>query len=304
MKEAPVAEVASAEQPSSSKEQTIVLLVLGTILALVAGYYISTALVPTPKIGIINLQSQVGGTTVEVMAREINYAREASDIKGVVLVINSPGGGAAAGHDIYYQVRKLRDEKPVVASMDGLVASAAYQIGVAANEIYAKPASLIGNVGVISGQPGPEVLSEQFITTGPFKTTGGSATGYLQKLDLLYADFRDSVYAERSAAPNPLKLTPLQVATGELWVGVEAKEYGLIDEIGSVLDALDRAAEMAGLRHYEVVQIRDELVSSAEGEELASLLKLYAELEEQPEFDLKSQSDKYPTFYQLYIPLE
>lgn len=303
MKEAYVAEV-TAPEASQSKEQTIVLYVLGVILALVAGYYISTALIPTPKIGIINLQTQVGGVMVEVMSREINYARQARDIKGIVLVINSPGGGAAAGHDLYYQVRKLREEKPVIASMDGLAASAAYQIGVGANEIYGKPASLIGNIGVISGQPGPEVLSERFITTGPFKTTGGSATSYMQKLDLLYADFRDSVVAERTTAPNPLKLTPDQVATGELWVGVEAKEYGLIDEIGSLLDAVDRAAELAGLRHYELVQVRDEFISTLEGEELASTLALYTELENQPEFDLESQADKYPTFYQLYIPLE
>src|SRR5688572_14882298 len=149
MNEAHVAEVTSPEG-SQSKEQTIALYVLGVILALVAGYYISTALIPTPKIGIINLQTQVGGVMVEVMSREINYARQAPDIKGVVLVINSPGGGAAAGHDLYYQVRKLREEKPVVASMDGLAASAAYQIGVGANEIFGKPASLIGNIGVIS----------------------------------------------------------------------------------------------------------------------------------------------------------
>jgi protease-4 len=238
------------------------------------------------------------------MSREINYARHAPDIKGVVLVINSPGGGAAAGHDIYYQVRKLREEKPVIASMDGLAASAAYQIGVGANEIYGKPASLIGNIGVISGQPGPEVLSERFITTGPFKTTGGSATSYLQKLDLLYADFRDSVVVERTHARNPLNLDPDQVATGELWVGVEAKKYGLIDELGSVLDAVDRAAELAGLRNYEVVQVRDEFISTLEGEELTSVQELYTELENQPEFDLESQADKYPTFYQLYIPLE
>jgi protease-4 len=303
MKEAHVAEVETPEA-SGSKEQTIALYVLGIIMALVVGYYLSTVLIPTPKIGIINLQTQVGGVTVDVMSREINYARHAPDIKGVVLVINSPGGGAAAGHDIYYQVRKLREEKPVIASMDGLAASAAYQIGVGANEIYGKPASLIGNIGVISGQPGPEVLSERFITTGPFKTTGGSATSYLQKLDLLYADFRDSVVVERTHARNPLNLDPDQVATGELWVGVEAKKYGLIDELGSVLDAVDRAAELAGLRNYEVVQVRDEFISTLEGEELTSVQELYTELENQPEFDLESQADKYPTFYQLYIPLE
>ena len=177
------------EKKSHSREQTIAIWFVVIVVALVGGYFLAQTLIPTPKVGIINLQSQVGGSLADVMAREINYARNADDIKAVVMVINSPGGGAAAGHDIYFQVRKLRDEKPVIASMNGLAASAAYQIGVGANEIYAKPATFVGNVGVISGQPRPEVLSERFITTGPFKTTGGSATTYLQKLDLLHADF-------------------------------------------------------------------------------------------------------------------
>lgn len=288
----------------SSNEQTIVIFVLVIIGALIAGYYLSTALIPKPKIGIINLQSQVGGRLEEAMTDEINYARNADDIKAVVILINSPGGSASAGHDIYFQVRKLRDEKPVIASMDGLAASAAYQIGVAANEIYAKPASLVGNVGVIMGQPQPETLSERFTTTGPFKATGGSATAFLQKLDLLHADFRDSVVAERSQAPNPLKLSPDQVATGEIWIGIEAKEYGLIDEIGSTLDAIDRAAKMSGLDKYDVVQVRDEFLASLEGNRLQSALKTYEALDSEPEFDLSSESQNWPSFYQLYIPLE
>jgi protease-4 len=273
-------------------------------VALVAGYYLAQTLIPTPKIGVIDLNTQVTDSMAEAMAREIDYARNAYDIKGVVLMINSPGGGASAGHDIYYQVRKLREAKPVVASMDTLAASAAYQIGVGANEIYAKPASIIGNVGVIMGQPSPETLSERFITTGPFKSTGGTASSWLQMLDLLHADFRDSVVAERSQAPNPLKLSPDEVATGEIWVGVEAKEFGLIDELGSRLDAIERTAELANLTNYDVVNVRDEYLASLTGGGLTSALQLYEELEAQPEFDLTSEETEWPTFYQLYIPLE
>jgi protease-4 len=240
------------------------------------------------------------------MSQEINYARKARDIKGVVLMVNSPGGGASSGHDIYYQMRKLRDEKPVVASVDVLAASAAYQIAVAATEIYAKPASFIGNIGVIVGLPAPETLSEQFITTGPFKATAFNATGIVQKLDLLYANFRDSVVAERSVAPNPLKLEPDEVATGELWVGLEAKEHGLIDEIGSKLDAIDRAAELANLKNYEVVNVRDEYLSSLEDNptQYEAALKVYEALDAQPEIDLSAENSDWPSFYQLYIPLE
>lgn len=274
-------------------------------LALVAGYYLAVALIPTPKIGVIYLDTQVGGPMVEAMSQEINYARKARDIKAVVLMVNSPGGGASSGHDIYYQMRKLRAEKPIVASVDVLAASAAYQIAVGATEIYAKPASFIGNIGVIVGLPAPETLSEQFITTGPFKATAFSSTGIVQKLDLLYANFRDSVVAERHAARNELKLDADAVATGELWVGLEAKEHGLIDELGSKLDAIDRAAELAGLNHYEVVNVRDEYLTSVEGTaQYPAAMKVYEALDNQPEIDLSAQSSDWPSFYQMYIPLE
>ncbi len=285
-------------------EEKIALSLIVIAAALAVGYFLAITLVPTPKIGVIELNTQVDGTLAEIMSREIEYARRARDIKGVVLVINSPGGSASAGHDIYYQVRTLREDKPVVASMDSLAASAAYQIGVAANEIYAKPASLIGNVGVIFQQPSPEVLSERFITTGPFKTTGGSATSYLQKLDLLYADFRDSVVAERSAAPNPLKLSPAELATGEIWVGVEAKEYGIIDALGSKLDAIDAVARLANINNYKVVDVRDEYLASLEKGQYQTVVELYEKLDEQVEFNLSAEEAEWPAFYQLYIPLE
>ncbi len=289
---------------NTSRETAIVISILVIIAAIVAGYFLAQQLIPTPKVGIIHLDTQVTGTLAEAMSAEINYAIHADDIKAIVLDIDSPGGSASAGHDIYFQVRKLREAKPVVASMETLAASAAYQIGVGANEIYGKPASIIGNIGVIMGQPQPETLSEQFVTTGPFKATGGSATSYLQKLNLLHADFRDSVIAERSKAPNPLKLSPDQVATGEIWIGIEAKEHGIIDELGSTLDAIDRAAQMASLKKYDVVEIRDEYLASLQGSRLNAAQTLYTNLDAQPEIDLTTESVKWPTFYQIYLPLE
>lgn len=283
--------------------QKVVLYAIVIAVALVAGYYLAINLIPTPKIGIINIQTQINGLVAEATLREINYAIHARDIKGVVLLIDSPGGSASAGHDMYYQVRKLRETKPVVASMDGLAASAAYQIAVASNEIYAKPASLVGNIGVIMGLSSPEVLSERFMTTGPFKAIAFSTTSQVQKLDLLHADFRDSVVAERSAAPNPLKLSPDQVATGEIWVGIEAKELGLIDELGSMLDAVDRTAQLAGVEHYEIVQVRDEYLSSLDTELQASAMKLYEDIQNTPDIDLHEEA-RWPSFYQLYVPLE
>jgi protease-4 len=283
---------------------TVVIYFVVIAVTLVGGYYLAMAIVPTPKIAVLNVDTQVTTLLSEVMERQVNYALNTRDIKGVVLAINSPGGGASAGHDIYFQIRKLREEKPVVASVDIGAFSAAYQIAVAANEIYAKPASFVGNVGVIMGQPSPETLSENFITTGPFKTTGGSATDVLRKQDLLFMDFRDSVVVERQAAPNELKISPEQLATGEIWVGIEAMEYGLIDGIGSKLDAADAVARMAGLKNYEIVSLRDEYLASLDEASKATAIELFEALESQPKLDLSTEQLEWPTFYQIYIPLE
>jgi protease-4 len=298
------------ESGKSGKRILLTVVIYVVVIAAVAigSYFLAPVIYPTPKIAILDMTYEVSTLLSDVLSRQVEYAINDPDIKAVVVVINSPGGSASAGHDIYYQLRRLRETKPVVASVDIGAFSAAYQIAVAANEIYAKPASMVGNVGVIMGQPSPDTLSEQYTTTGPYKSIGASATGFLQKQDLIFNDFRDSVVAERSAAPNPLKLSPEKVATGEIWVGLEAMDYGLIDAIGSRLDAIDAAAKMVGLKKYQVVDLRTEYLASlgAQGDQSAyqSALKLFDDLDKQPKIDLSTQQSKYPAFYQIYIPLE
>lgn len=298
------------ESGTSVKKTVLTVAIYVVVIAAVAigSYYLAPVVYPTPKIATLDMTYEVSGLLSDVLSRQVEYAINAPDIKAVVVVINSPGGSAAAGHDIYYQLLRLRQTKPVVASVDIGAFSAAYQIAVAANEIYAKPASFVGNVGVIMGQPSPDTLSEQYTTTGPYKSIGASATGFLQKQDLIFNEFRDSVVAERSAAPNPLKISPEKVATGEIWVGLEAMDYGLIDAIGSRLDAIDAAAKMVGLKKYQVVDLRTEYLDSlgAQGDQAAyeSALKLFSDLDNQPKIDLSTQQSKYPVLYQIYIPLE
>ena len=79
---------------------------------------------------------------------------------------------------------------------------------------------------------------------------------------------------------------------------------GIIDELGSNLDAIDRAAEMAGLSDYETVNVRDEYLASLTAAQFSSAMELYEAVEAQPDFELDSEQAKWPAFYQLYIPLE
>jgi ClpP class serine protease len=121
----------------------------------------------------------------------------------------------------------------------------------------------------------------------------------------MYADFRDTVVAERSGAPNPLTISPGQLATGEIWTGIEGIEYGLVDQLGSKLDAIDRVVELTGLAKYDVVDIRDEYLASLEGSSYTSALKLYEALEEpQARFGMTPQDTRWPSVYSIYIPLE
>jgi protease IV len=297
----------NGEQGSEAREalvRKVILFLTAIALVVVGSYFLAVALIPTPKVGIIEMQASINGFLAERMASEIDFAINARDIKAVVLVVDSPGGGAAAGNDVYFQVRRLREHKPVVVSIDSLAASGAYQVSVAANEIYAKPASIVGNVGVVFRQPSPETLDEQLITTGPFKNTGSSATSFLQILQLIFVDFRDTVVTERLAAPNPLKMAPEDMATGAVWVGLQAKELGLIDELGSRLDAIDAAARLANLQKFEVIDVRDAYLASLEGSRLQTALDFYAMIDTQAEFDLSSQRNAWPAIYELYIPLE
>jgi ClpP class serine protease len=91
-----------------------------------------------------------------------------------------------------------------------------------------------------------------------------------------------------------------------LWVGLEAKHNGLIDEIGSKLDAIERAAELANVQDYEVVSVRDEYLASLKDQPqlYQAALAGYEALANQPEIDLSSENSKWPTLYQLYVPLE
>ena len=174
----------------------------------------------------------------------------------MVLDIASPGGEVTASEDLYFEVLKLREQMPVVASVDELAASGAYYLAAAADEIYAKPASEVGNVGVVSILPEPDLLDEELITTGPFKFSGGPQVAYVHQMDMLKDAFIEAILAQRA---DRLTVEPEVLSRGELYLGLQAQRMGLIDEIGSRADAISAAGQLARLRHYDVVDRSPEL---------------------------------------------
>ena len=232
-------------------------IVLGVALGILALIYAAPG---KPKIGVIDLPFIViTDDTAFVISEFLNYARQEDSIKAVVIRMSSPGGGASSSERLYIETRKLRDEKPVVIVMNGMMASGGYMMAMGASHTYAQNASLVGNVGVIAfaGPLIPRALPEAIVTTGPYKLSGAARRDWIGLVDQLGSGFRKLVMRERG---DRLRMSETELGQGRLYAGVEAVRLGLVDEIGSNADAMDKAAELAGISNYGVVDVNAEVL--------------------------------------------
>jgi protease-4 len=233
-----------------------ILVTLGLLLALVAGYLVALYILPTPSVAVIRLEGDIWGTYTAYLRDALQEARDDPAVKAVVLEIVSPGGEVTASEDLYFEVLKVRESKPVVASINEIAASGAYYVASAADQIYAKPGSTVGNIGVISILPDPDLVDEQLITTGPFKLSGGSQVEAVRQMEVLKETFLSAILAQRA---DRLEVDASVLSRGEVYLGLQAQQMGLVDRVGSQGDAVAAAAEMAKLRHYRVEDLSPEL---------------------------------------------
>lgn len=181
-----------------------------------------------------------------------------SDIKAIVLRLDSPGGGVAASHEVYDMVRKITaDGIPVISSMGTVAASGAYYIACATDEVFANPGTVTGSIGVIVEFPVTKGLLDKLglqfetITSGTYKDTGNPAREmrtdereYFQELvNDMYSLFVDIVAEGRGLSEEAVQ----QVADGRVFTGSQALGLGLIDSLGTFDDAVLFAKETAGL---------------------------------------------------------
>ena len=225
---------------------------LGGIVALAAGVFLAGRLIPRPQVGIIRLSYEIGSLSTYEITEQLKYARENPALKAVVVVMNSPGGSAALSEELFLDVLQTREKLPVVASIDLLAASGAYYMAAAADEIYAKPTSNVGSVGVIASLPGDVFIEEDLLTTGPYKAFGGTRDGYVRQIERAKFAFLDAVRVGRG---ERLTMDLADLSRAEIYTGIQALDYGLIDGLGSGEEAIERAAALAGLRDYETVEL-------------------------------------------------
>ena len=237
--------------------------VAGPILAIVGiaiGYGLFFYALPAkPKIGVIDIPfTGISENSAAIITSFLEYSRRNPEIKGVVIKMASPGGGASASEQLYHETAKLRAEKPVVMVMNGMMASGGYMMAMGTNHTFAKTSSLVGNVGVVAGTGPifPPQIPEQFAFTGPYKLTGVSRRDWISDLDMLKEAFVEMVVRERG---DKLKISREEVGNGKLYTGMEAVSLGLVDEIGSDTEAYKKVAELAGIRNYSLVNVNVEV---------------------------------------------
>ncbi len=226
------------------------LTIAGLLLLLVIGFLGARFLIPTPQIAVIRIEGDIWGSYTAHVRQAMDDAANDRSIRAVVLEISSPGGEVTASEDLYFEVLRLRDRKPVVAAVNEMAASGAYYVAAAADQIYAKPGSMIGNIGVISILPDPDFVDELLFTTGPFKLSGGSQVEAIRQLEVLKETFLTAILAQRE---DRLQVGPEILSRGEVYLGLQAEQIGLIDQVGSKGDAVEAAARLAKLRNYVVV---------------------------------------------------
>ena len=212
-----------------------------------------------PKIGVINIPyTVISERSSYVIGEYINYARRDDSIKAVVIKLSTPGGGAASSERLYIETRKLREEKPVVLVMNGLVASGGYMMAMGATYSYAQAASLVGNVGIVSftGPLVPPLPEEDVVFSGPYKQSGASRRDWIGAVDQLKSAFAQLVISERG---DRLRISRDELVQGRIYPGVEAVKLGLADEVGGDGDAFQKAAELAGIANYGLVDVNVEV---------------------------------------------
>ncbi len=184
----------------------------------------------------------------------IRSASENSRVKAVVVVVDSFGGYSNYVEQLYLSLKRLNERKPVVALAVNAL-SGGYYICAAAGYALAHPSSFVGAVGVISTAPPLLVPSEVVVETGPYKHTGFSRLLFFSNLSHALDAFLSAIEEGRGFR---LKASREELSRGLIYLGTEAVKLGLVDEIGTFDQALEKAVERAGLVFYNVVELGEE----------------------------------------------
>jgi protease-4 len=226
----------------------------------------ATGVITTGKGSVSLLGGESCGSTTLIEA--IRKAEDDKTVKAIVLRVDSPGGSALASDLIWQALVKCK--KPVVASMSDTAASGGYYISMAARKIYAEPGTLTGSIGVVGGKIVTGGLEKKvglttdvitrganaaiLSTTTPFSDSERKAMTALMK-DTYDGFVSKALDGRKRAGRAMTREQLLELAGGRVWTGRQAKENGLVDELGTVADAIMAARKMAGVPEKDELEV-------------------------------------------------
>ena len=224
----------------------------------VAVYYAYGDIVDSNTGDVTNQEHSIVATEV---CKDLEKLAEDDDVKAVVLRVNSPGGSAYASEQIWHAMMNLKAKKPIVVSMGGYAASGGYYISCPANYIIAEPTTITGSIGIFGMFPDISgLLTEKLgIKFDEVKTNKHAAFGTAsrpfnaeemalleQYIDRGYKLFRKRVADGRKQSVEAIE----EIAQGRVWLANDAVKIKLVDEIGSLDKAIEKAAKLAKLSEY------------------------------------------------------
>ena len=240
--------------------------------------------------------SPIGGGTAmgsDSITATLRSAAADPHIKAILLRVNSPGGSYVASDSIWREVVRARNAgKPVVVSMGNVAASGGYFISMSADAIVAQPGTITGSIGVITAKPvladayGKIGVSTDSVAVGKHAGMFSTAHAWDSQewevvdswLDRIYADFTGKVAAGRGLTAERVH----ELARGRVWTGADAREHGLVDELGGMEDALAIARSRAGLPdsaplvHYPRLGPLDRIRPAANSEDRRAAASAFA----------------------------
>lgn len=207
------------------------------------------------KVGIIPVEGIIGDARECI--EQINEFAENRRVRAVVVRIDSPGGAVVPSQEIHQAVMELRKKKPVVASMGSVAASGGYMIAVAADRIVANPGTITGSISAVIHYANVEELLKKVgvrssvIKSGKYKDIGSPMREMTQVERALIQGIVDDIYDQFVGTVSENRKMPRakirELADGRIFTGRQAKGLGLVDEVGSLQDAVRLAGRLAGM---------------------------------------------------------
>ena len=207
------------------------------------------------KIAVVEVKGVITQSS-EVIA-EIHQYLEDDGVRAIVLRVDSPGGGVGPSQEIYREIVKAKRKKKIIASMGAVAASGGYYVACASDRIVANPGTITGSIGVIMQFSNFEDLLKKIgikgvvIKSGEHKDIGSPFREMTPEEKKIMQDTLDNVHQQfiRAVAEgrklDPAKVIP--IADGRIMTGEQAKQFGLVDKLGNLQDAVDEASKLVGI---------------------------------------------------------